>query len=147
MRFLTPICLALAAAACAAPLATAHELTPAEKRILPFSSDLPLCGDPAVLEDISARFAEKEAQFWNSGLKLVDYQRITPLAYRPWGLDLIPRRFCSATATTSDGRLHRIDYSVGEDLGFLSVGWGATFCVQGLDRNWAFNPGCRMARP
>ena len=146
MRRLTSICLALAAFL-AAPLAGAHELTPAEKRILPYSSDLPLCGDPAVLEEISTRFAEKETKFWNSSLTLVDYQRITPLAYRPWGLDLIPRRFCSATVTTSDGRNHRIDYSVREDLGFIGAGWGTEFCVTGLDRNWAYNPACRMARP
>jgi hypothetical protein len=146
MRRLIPICLALATTL-AAPFAAAHEVTPAEKRVLPFTADIPVCGDPAVLEEISARFAEKEAKFWNSGLTLVDYQRITPVAFRPWGLDLIPRRFCSATATTSDGRLHRIDYSIREDLGPLGSTWGTEFCVQGTDRNWAFNPSCRMARP
>ena len=135
------------AGALAAPLAFAHEVTPAEKRILPYSSDLPLCGDPSVLARISTNFAEKEAKFWNSALTLVEYQRITPTAYRPWGTDLIPRRFCSATATTSDGRHHRVDYSVREDQGFLGNDWGVEFCVQGLDRNSAYSPACRMARP
>jgi hypothetical protein len=27
------------------------------------------------------------------------------------------------------------------------MGWGVNFCVEGLDRNWAYNPDCRAARP
>ena len=30
---------------------------------------------------------------------------------------------------------------------WLGVGWGVEWCVVGLDRNWAYNPACRMARP
>ena len=125
----------------------AREVTPAEKRVIPYVADLPLCGDPSVLAQVANSFAEKEAKFWNSALTIVDYQRILPLAWRPWGLDHIPRRYCTATATTSDGRRHRVDYSVREDLGFIGNGWGVEFCVHGLDRNWAYAPGCRMARP
>jgi hypothetical protein len=150
MRLSFSLCLALTAslaAGLAAPLASARELTPAEKRVLPFASDLPQCNDPDVLSKISSRFADKESSFWNSALTLVDYQRVTDTGERPWGLDLIPRRFCSAVATTSDGRRHRVDYSLREDQGFLGFDWGVDFCVQGLDRNWAYNPGCRMARP
>jgi hypothetical protein len=146
MRLTSAICLAVAALF-TAPFAVAHEVTPAEKRILPYSSDLPLCSDPSVLAHISTNFAEKEAKFWDSSRTLVEYEHIKPLAYRPWGLDLIPRRFCTATVTVSDGVRHRIDYSVREDLGFIGNGWGIEFCVQGLDRNWAYAPGCRMARP
>jgi hypothetical protein len=25
--------------------------------------------------------------------------------------------------------------------------WGVEWCVVGLDRNWAYNPACKMARP
>ena len=31
--------------------------------------------------------------------------------------------------------------------GLLGAGWGVEWCVMGLDRNWAFNPACKMARP
>jgi hypothetical protein len=97
--------------------AGARELTPAEKRILPYAADLPVCGDPSILAEISTRFAEKEAKFWNSNLTIVEYERIAPLAWRPWGLDFIPRRYCTATATVSNGRKSRVDYSVREDTG------------------------------
>jgi hypothetical protein len=25
--------------------------------------------------------------------------------------------------------------------------WGVEWCIVGLDRNWAYNPACKMARP
>ena len=125
----------------------AHEVTPAEKRTHPYSADLPSCGDPNVLANITSAFAEKESQFWRSTLTILEYEHIRPVAWRPGGLDLIPRRFCTASATVSDGRRRRIDYSVREDLDYLGAGWGVEWCVTGLDRNWAFQPACRMARP
>ncbi|MDB5591234.1 hypothetical protein [Enterovirga sp.] len=137
----------LATAILGASAAAAYEVVPAEKRVIPYVAELPLCGDPSVLAEISTRFAEKEAQFWNSALTIVEYSRIKPLAWRPWGLDTIPRRFCTATALVSSGRRHRIDYSVREDLNFISAGWGVEWCVTGLDRNLAYAPACRMARP
>jgi hypothetical protein len=146
-RFLPALLLGLAAILPLAGAPGAREVTPAEKRVIPYTADLPLCGDPGVLAMVSNQFAEKEAQFWSSNLTIVEYERIQPLAFKPWGLDTIPRRYCTATATLSNSRRHRVDYSVREDLDFLGNGWGVEFCVQGLDRNWAFAPACRMARP
>ena len=146
-RYLPALLLGLAAALPVAGATFAREVTPAEKRVIPYRAELPLCGDPGVLGMISNQFAEKENQFWNSELTIVEYERILPVAFKPWGLDLIPRRFCTATATVSDGRKHRVDYSVREDLDFIGNGWGVEFCVRGLDRNWAFAPACRMAQP
>lgn len=128
-------------------LARAEELTPAEKRVIPYVADLPTCGDPAVLASISTAFAEKEARFWSSSLTIVEYAHIKPLAWRPWGLDTVPRRYCTASATVSNGRRHRIDYSVRENLGLIGGSWGIEWCVLGLDRNMAYSPACRMARP
>lgn len=144
MRRLLALALAVS---CLAGIAAAHETVPAEQRVIPYAGDIPLCGDPSVLARISTNFAEKEAKFWNSNLTLVEYARIQPLAWRPWGLEQIPRRYCTATVTASDGRHHRIDYSVREDLDFIGNGWGVEFCVTGLDRNLAYSPACRMARP
>jgi hypothetical protein len=69
------------------------------------------------------------------------------VAWRPWGLDTIPRRFCTGTVTISDGSRRRIDYSVREDLGIIGAEYGVEWCVAGLDRNWAYNPACKMAQP
>jgi hypothetical protein len=106
---------------------------------------LPPC--EAALPTIVDRFSQKESQFWNSDLQILGFERVHQTAYRPWASGTIPRRFCSATALVSDGRKRRVSFWIGEDTGFAGATWGVTFCVAGLDRNWAYNPGCKMARP
>ena len=110
-----------------------------------YDGALPAC--ETALGTISSRFEQKEGRFWNSGLRILGYERVRETAYRPWAKHTIPRRFCSAVALVSDGRKHRVDYWIGEDTGTIGVGWGVEWCVAGLDRNLAYNPGCKMARP
>jgi hypothetical protein len=131
----------------AASATAAREMTPAEKRIYPYDTQIPACHDVAVLEKIASYFAEKESKFWQSSLRISEYEQIRPVAWRPWGLDLIPRRYCTGKVITSDGMRRRIDYSVREDLAIIGSNWGVEWCVQGLDRNWAYQPDCKMARP
>ena len=106
---------------------------------------LPPC--EAALGTIASRFAQKEGQFWNSDLQILDFERVRETAFRPWARGTIPRRFCSAVALVSDGRKHRVSYWIGEDTGMIGMTWGVEWCVVGLDRNWAYNPACKMARP
>jgi hypothetical protein len=106
---------------------------------------LPAC--PAALDTIAARFAEKESKFWNSALQIVGFERVRETAYSPWARGTIPRRFCRATALVSEGRRHAVYYWIGEDTGVIGAVWGVEWCVVGLDRNWAYNPRCKMARP
>jgi hypothetical protein len=106
---------------------------------------LPPC--EAALGKISARFAEKERWFWKSDLQILDFERVRETAYRPWAEGTIPRRFCTAVASVSDGSLHRVNYWIGEDTGMIGMTWGVEWCVVGLDRNWAYNPACKMAQP
>lgn len=106
---------------------------------------VPACD--AGLNDIARKFADKEGQFWNSALRIVDFERVREVAHRPWASDTIPRRFCTAVAIVSDGTRHPVHYSIGEDTGMIGMTWGVEWCVVGFDRNWAYNPGCKMARP
>ena len=108
---------------------------------------LPSCDAPAALDTISARFAQKEHRFWNSVLTIEGYERVRETAYRPWAPNTIPRRFCSATALVSDGLKHPVHYSIAETTGIIGATWGVEWCVVGLDRNWAYSPACKMARP
>jgi hypothetical protein len=50
-------------------------------------------------------------------------------------------------ATVSDGREHAVHYWIGEDTSMLGMGPGVEWCVVGLDRDWAYNPACRAAKP
>lgn len=126
-----------------------QDIEPAEEHVFPYDANIPGCQDVDVLEKVSSGFAEKEAKFWNTTLRIVAYDRIERTAWRPNGLDYIPRRFCSAVATTSDGVRRRIDYSVRESLGIIGSTWGVEYCVHGLDHNlaYAYSTACRMARP
>ncbi|MBM3530067.1 MAG: hypothetical protein FJX62_18450 [Alphaproteobacteria bacterium] len=112
-----------------------------------FHGIVPPCDWPSALARIQSRFASKEARFWDSDLRIVDFERVRQTAYRPWARDTVPRRFCSGRVLTSDGRRRTIHYSIIEDGGHIGVSWGVEWCVVGVDRNWAYNPGCKMARP
>jgi hypothetical protein len=103
------------------------------------------CG--AALSTIVSQFREKESTFWNSSLEITGFGQIRETAFRPWQSDNIPRRYCSAEVMLNDGKQRTVHYSIIEDGGFASFGQGVNWCVTGLDRNWAYNPGCRSARP
>jgi len=101
----------------------------------------------AALGTITNQFWEKESTFWNSSLRITAYGDIHETAFRPWQSDNIPRRYCSGNVMLSDGKMHAVHYSIIEDGGFAGFGQGVEWCVTGLDRNWAYNPGCRAAGP
>ena len=108
---------------------------------------LPSCDADAALGKIVSRFNEKENKFWNTDLRILGFDKIRETAFRPWAANTIPRRYCSAVVDVSDGRKAPIHYSIAEDTGMIGMTWGVEWCVVGLDRNWAYNPACKMARP
>jgi hypothetical protein len=108
---------------------------------------MPACDYGPALDRIIANFHTKEARFWNSQLQIVGVEDIRETAVLPWAAQSIPRRFCSGVALINDGGRHQIYYSIAEDTGMVGMGWGVNFCVVGLDRNWAYEPQCRAARP
>ncbi len=110
-----------------------------------YDGNLPPC--ESGLGSVSSQFAEKESTFWNSTLQITGYAHVQEVAFRPWQSDNIPRRYCSATAMISDGKPRPVYFSIIEDGGFAGFGHGVEFCVVGLDRNWAYNPACKAARP
>ncbi|MGO4386440.1 hypothetical protein AB4Y85_02790 [Microvirga sp. 2YAF29] len=134
--------------------ALAREITPAERRETAselsfdrYNANLPACADPSVLGNISHNFEHKEAKFWNTNVRIIGFERVQEVAFRPWGLDYIPRRYCSGTVIVSDGFKRRVNFSIGEDMGFIGIGWGADYCIDGFDRNYAYAPHCKQALP
>jgi hypothetical protein len=96
---------------------------------------------------ITEQFREKEHDFWNSPLTITAYGNIHEIAFRPWQSDNIPRRYCSGSVMTSDGKIRTLNFSIIEDGGFAAFSQGVEWCVTGLDRNWAYNPACKSAAP
>ncbi len=101
----------------------------------------------SALPTITTQFWDKESNFWNSDLRITGYDRVHETAFRPWQSDNIPRRYCSADAMVSDGKVRTVHYSIIEDGGFAGFGQGVEWCVVGLDRDWAYNPRCKAAKP
>jgi hypothetical protein len=110
-----------------------------------YDGALPPC--EAGLQTISSKFAQKEGRYWNSDLTIQGFERVREVAYRPWAPNTIPRRFCTAVALVSDGLKHPVHYSIAETTSIIGASWGVEWCVVGLDRNMAYSPACKMARP
>jgi hypothetical protein len=126
----------------------ARPQTPAEARRYPYDGQLPDCGDPDVISRIQSRFSQSENEYWHSGLEILGFDRIDEIGYRSNGTDYIPRRYCVAEAVMNDQKLRTVSYSIGKDLGIIGwFGFGVEWCVAGLDREKAFAPNCKMARP
>jgi len=109
-----------------------------------FSAQLPACED--ALGTIGYLFALKEGRFWNSGLRILSWENVREIP-NTWAPDTIPRRFCRAVANVSDGKAHVVNFWIGEDTAVIGSGPSVEWCVVGLDRNMAYNPGCKMALP
>jgi hypothetical protein len=112
-----------------------------------YDRKLPACDYPAALDRIISNFHTKEIRFWNSELRIVGIESIQETAFMPWAAQSIPRRYCSGTAVINDSSRHPLFYSIAEDTGMIGMDWGVNFCVDGLDRNDAYNPHCRSAKP
>lgn len=110
-----------------------------------YDGDVPSC--EAALGTISDRFETKESRFWNSNAQILGYERVRQVAFLPWARGTMPRRFCRAVAELNDGRKHVVNYYLTEDGGEIGATWGVTWCVVGYDRNMAYSPSCKMARP
>jgi hypothetical protein len=134
----------------------------AEQRVFAYDAAVAACDAPGVVGRIQSRFNAREAEFWKSGLQLSAVDHIRQTHFRPNGHDLIPRRYCVARATTSDGRVRALYYNIVEDAGI--TGWHGSlllgtirfptpgsfnveWCVDGLDRHRTYAQNCRMARP
>lgn len=112
-----------------------------------YDRDLPQCQSHLALDRIMFDFHTKEARFWNSQLTILGFENIHEIDTMPWAAQSIPRRFCGATALINDSTRHAVYYSIAEDTGTIGFSWGINFCVVGFDRNWAYNPDCRSAKP
>jgi len=128
--------------------AAAREQVPAEERIHPYAAELlEACDDPVVLDTIAKRFRQAEYGYWSSDLAIVGFANIRTTHFRDTGLDLIPRRHCRATVLLNNQRTSPVYYELTQDAGMVGRGFGVRYCVMAYDRQWAFAPECKMAKP
>jgi hypothetical protein len=108
---------------------------------------IPACDSGWALQTIAWRFGYKERRFWGTNESLSQFGQVREIAYRPWGGEYVPRRYCEAKVRVSERRDTVVYYSIIEKGGFAGIGWGVEWCVVGYDYNLAYAPNCRAARP
>lgn len=108
---------------------------------------VPACDSAFALRTIAWRFGFKEWRYWGSPERLTQFGPVREIAWRPWGGEYVPRRYCEVKVRVSEARDTVVYYSIIEKGGFAGVGWGVEWCVVGYDYNLAFAPNCRAARP
>ena len=108
---------------------------------------VPLCDDRACWARSARRFAHKEGEFWNSNLEIVGIDRVREAGVPPLGTRRRSRAGSAAASRASPTAAPRRALFDPRDLRLARRRWGVEWCVVGLDRNWAYNPSCRMARP
>ena len=119
----------------------------AEDREFGYTASLPECTDLAVVGLVTKRFNDREQDYRNSSLTIAEVRDVRTVGFRPNGLDLIPRRYCTATVVTSDLVKRKLDYFVVEDGSIIGWTWGVEWCVSGLDFSYAYGGRCHTARP
>ncbi len=120
---------------------------------------VPACESPWALQTIASRFGYKEWRYWYSDARIDLFGPVREIAYRPWGPEYTPRRYCEAKVYVADtfqvdkykykrkAKPTTVYYSIIEKGGFAGIGWGVEWCVVGYDYNFAYAPNCRAARP
>ena len=128
---------------------------PVEARWAPFSANLPVCDDPAVLSTITSRFGETENTYWGGRYGIDGIEQVREIGFRANGLAYLPRRYCVARAAIVDpippnpkpSTPHTVVYNVTAALGVIGFTWGVEWCVVGFDREHAYEPACAALRP
>lgn len=118
----------------------AREEIPAETRRYSFDANLAAC--ESALSTIQSRFRSTERRYWNSNAEIISFEQVGQAAFRPHGLDLVPRRYCQAVAVMADKRRLKLRYAIIEDGGFAGIWDGVQYCLDGYDRNHTAMAGC-----
>jgi len=106
------------------------------------------CAEGWVLSRIADKFRYQVTHVPNlPDVGLVDFRDIHQNRYEPALSDSeITRRYCEATAYTSDGRRHAMWYLIEDRAGFAGLGHNVEFCLVNFDRWKVYNGRCRVLR-
>lgn len=107
---------------------------------------VPLCADAGLAGRVVDRFNEVERTYWNGQNTMVALAGMVQNGFHPARDDKVARRWCRGTALFADGVRRPIVLELSADTGFVGIGYGLSYCVQGLDRHFAYAPSCRVLR-
>ncbi|MFC5989817.1 hypothetical protein [Limoniibacter endophyticus] len=109
-----------------------------------------LCGKAGVLNRVTSGFRHQVRNVPNlPQVEITEFQQIYERRYEPatYGGSDIPRHYCQATVSMSDGYSRTVYYLVEEGMGFVGMGGNnVEFCVPGFDRWHVYNGACRVVK-
>ena len=108
---------------------------------------LPVCDDGSVLASVSNKFSYYDARVIGSGLAIATISNVRETRLRVNGPSLIPRRYCDATATLSNGRRSEVVYLIEAHAGFASIVWNVQSCLPSFDPYRVYGAWCHSIRP
>lgn len=107
---------------------------------------LPDCTAASVQSAVAGSIARARKDYYE-GRTILNIDRIIEVGYRENGVSPVARRFCSGTASLSDGSLQAVHYMVEEHAGFVGVSWNVEACLAPLDKWRVYGAYCSTIRP
>ena len=108
---------------------------------------LPACNNGSVLSSVTEKFSYYDAHVIGSGLAIANLSNVRETRLRVNGPSLIPRRYCDATATLTNGRRSEVVYLIEAHAGFASIFWNVQSCLPAFDPYRVYGAWCRSIRP
>ncbi len=107
----------------------------------------PSCDDWSVLARVTEKFSYQDRHIAGEGIEIASLDNIHQYDPR-LERGLVTRRFCTATASLSNGRKTNVAYLIeGPWLATDSLGWHVESCVVGHDPWRIYDANCRSLRP
>lgn len=126
--------------------ASAQAADPAARSPAPHVQADALCADPGVLSAIVSRFNWAERNTFKRGIEVAALANPRPNRDPVLNVGVIPKRYCLADATMTNGRRSTAYYVVSLGQGFASIGNGLDFCILGFDPWRVHDWQCRTVR-
>jgi hypothetical protein len=109
---------------------------------------VPPCGEPHVLTRVVDKFAYYDSHVIHTGLAITGIDNIRETSLKAGGPSFTDVRYCSATASMSNGTSSRVIYIIeGPMKGTFSIGYNVESCLAGYDPWHVYDTRCRSIEP
>lgn len=107
---------------------------------------IPTCADAGLASRVVDQFNDVERTYWQGRNTMTALAGMLENGFHPARDDKVARRWCRGVALFADGARREIVLELSADTGFVGIGYGLAYCVQGLDRHFTYAPNCRVLR-
>jgi len=107
---------------------------------------LPDCTASSVQSAVAGSVARAYNDYYG-GRTITNIYEIRELAYRANDVSPIARRYCTGTASLSDGSQQHLHYLIEENASFVGISWNVEACLSPLDKWRVYGAHCSTARP